>query len=48
LIIHEEKLIGTIQLLYKAGTFDIDYFSRGEHKETILFIHGLGGAKENY
>jgi pimeloyl-ACP methyl ester carboxylesterase len=40
--------IKTLQLLYKGKTFDIEYFFRLGDKETILFIHGLGGAKENY
>lgn len=40
--------IRTIQLFYKDKTFDIEYFFREGNKETILFIHGLGGAKENY
>lgn len=33
---------------YKGRTFDMEYFFRQGQKETILFIHGLGGAKENY
>lgn len=40
--------IKTVQLLYKSKTFDIEYFTREGHKETVLFIHGLGGAKENF
>ena len=40
--------IRTLDLLYKGNTFTIEYFFRQGHKETILFIHGLGGAKENY
>jgi pimeloyl-ACP methyl ester carboxylesterase len=40
--------IKTIQLSYKDKTFDIEYFFREGQKETIVFIHGLGGAKENY
>lgn len=40
--------IRTIELLYKGKAFNIEYFFRAGHKETILFIHGLGGAKENY
>jgi pimeloyl-ACP methyl ester carboxylesterase len=28
--------------------FNIEYFYREGHKETILLLHGLGGAKENY
>jgi pimeloyl-ACP methyl ester carboxylesterase len=34
--------------LYKGKAFNIEYFFREGHKETILFIHGLGGAKENF
>jgi len=40
--------IRTIQLLYKGKPFDIEYFIREGTKEKIVFIHGLGGAKENY
>jgi pimeloyl-ACP methyl ester carboxylesterase len=44
----ETQQIRTIELLYKGKAFNIEYFFREGHKETILFIHGLGGAKENY
>jgi pimeloyl-ACP methyl ester carboxylesterase len=40
--------IRTIELNYKGKQFSIEYFLREGQKETILFIHGLGGAKENY
>lgn len=40
--------IKAIDLVYKGKAFSIEYFFREGHKETILFIHGLGGAKENY
>ncbi|MBY0426900.1 MAG: alpha/beta hydrolase [Cytophagales bacterium] len=40
--------IKTVNLLYKSRAFDIEYFIREGQKETILFIHGLGGAKENF
>jgi pimeloyl-ACP methyl ester carboxylesterase len=40
--------IRTIDVLYKGKTFSIEYFVREGHKETILLVHGLGGAKENY
>jgi pimeloyl-ACP methyl ester carboxylesterase len=40
--------IKTVEILYKGKSFNIEYFFREGHKETILFIHGLGGAKENY
>jgi len=35
-------------ILYKEKVFDIEYFFREGHKETIVLLHGLGGAKENY
>jgi pimeloyl-ACP methyl ester carboxylesterase len=37
-----------IELHYKNKSFNIEYFLREGQKETIVFIHGLGGAKENY
>lgn len=40
--------IKTIELSYKKRTFNIEYFFREGQEETILFVHGLGGAKENY
>jgi pimeloyl-ACP methyl ester carboxylesterase len=40
--------ITTTNLSYKGKTFIIEYFFREGPKETILFIHGLGGAKENF
>jgi pimeloyl-ACP methyl ester carboxylesterase len=40
--------ISTVELLHKDKAFNIEYFFRKGHKETIVFIHGLGGAKENY
>ena len=40
--------IKTIELLYKGKTFNIEYFFRAGQKETVLFVHGLGGAKENF
>jgi pimeloyl-ACP methyl ester carboxylesterase len=40
--------IRTIELLYKDKPFNLEYFFRPGRKETIVFIHGLGGAKENY
>jgi pimeloyl-ACP methyl ester carboxylesterase len=40
--------ISTVELLHKDKTFNIEYFFRQGQKETIVFIHGLGGAKENY
>jgi pimeloyl-ACP methyl ester carboxylesterase len=40
--------ISTIEIQYKNRTFDIEYFIRKGTDQTILFIHGLGGAKENF
>ncbi len=38
----------TMPILYKGKLFDIEYFFREGNKETIVFLHGLGGSKENY
>jgi pimeloyl-ACP methyl ester carboxylesterase len=40
--------IKTIDILYKDKSFNIEFFYRQGHKETIVLLHGLGGAKENY
>lgn len=40
--------IRTIQIRYKEQNIDIEFFHRKGDKDTILFVHGLGGAKENY
>jgi pimeloyl-ACP methyl ester carboxylesterase len=40
--------IRTMQILYKGKVFDIEYFHRKGHKKTLVLLHGLGGAKENY
>lgn len=40
--------IRTVPILFKERIFDIEYFIREGHGETIVLIHGLGGAKENY
>src|SRR5690349_3212098 len=40
--------IRTIDVRYKDKTFNIEFFYRQGHKETIVLLHGLGGAKENY
>jgi len=40
--------IRSLQLLYREKIFDIEYFYRQGNEETILFVHGLGGAKENF
>jgi len=44
----ETPQIRAIEILYKGKVFSIEYFFRKGQKETILFIHGLGGAKENF
>ena len=44
----ETPKIKTIELLYKDKAFTVEYFLREGLKETILFIHGPGGSKENY
>jgi pimeloyl-ACP methyl ester carboxylesterase len=36
------------EVLYKGRSFSIEYFYRQGQKETIVLLHGLGGAKENY
>ena len=40
--------IKTANISYKNKNFDIEYFFRKGHKETLVLLHGLGGAKENY
>lgn len=40
--------LDTLQLVYNGRTFTIEYFFRQGDKETIVMLHGLGGAKENY
>jgi pimeloyl-ACP methyl ester carboxylesterase len=40
--------IKTMQVAYREKIFDIEYFYRKGNKETIVLLHGLGGAKENY
>jgi pimeloyl-ACP methyl ester carboxylesterase len=40
--------IRTAEILYKDRIFNIEYFYRQGQKETIVLLHGLGGAKENY
>src|SRR5205085_4889226 len=40
--------IKTIEILHKDRIFNIEYFYRQGHKETVLLLHGLGGSKENY
>jgi pimeloyl-ACP methyl ester carboxylesterase len=40
--------IRTADLSYKGRPYNIEYFFRPGNKETIVLIHGLGGAKENF
>jgi hypothetical protein len=40
--------IRAMKILYKGKVFDIEYFHRKGHKKTLVLLHGLGGAKENY
>ena len=40
--------IKTANISYKDKIFSIEYFFRQGQKETIVLLHGLGGAKENY
>jgi pimeloyl-ACP methyl ester carboxylesterase len=40
--------IRTAEILYRGRKYNIEYFFRQGHKETIVLLHGLGGAKENY
>lgn len=38
----------TLSVRYKSQEFTIEYFDREGGLQTILLLHGLGGAKENY
>src|SRR5687768_15724916 len=40
--------IENVELLYRNKKYTIEYFIRSGEKGTILFVHGLGGCKENY
>lgn len=40
--------IGTKQVTHRGRSYAIEYFIRHGDKGTILFVHGLGGAKENF
>lgn len=40
--------IKSLEIQYKERAFNIEYFYRKGTAETILFVHGLGGAKENF
>src|SRR5271170_5227770 len=44
----ETPQIKVLEVLYKERAFSIEYFYRQGQKETIVLLHGLGGAKENY
>jgi predicted esterase len=48
MMIKKTPEIKTVEVLYKDKTFSIEYFYRQGQKETIVLLHGLGGAKENY
>jgi pimeloyl-ACP methyl ester carboxylesterase len=37
-----------MQVLYRDRIFEIEYFHRKGYGETLVLLHGLGGAKENY
>lgn len=47
-MIKQTPQIRTMQVMYKGLPFNLEYFYREGQKETILFVHGLGGAKENF
>lgn len=47
-MIKKTPKIDNLQLQYKERIFNIEYFFRQGEKETIVMLHGLGGAKENY
>lgn len=40
--------IRSITIHYKGRTFSLEYFNRPGEAGTIIFVHGLGGAKENF
>ena len=40
--------IKSTDVFYKDRVFNLEYFYRQGDKETIILLHGLGGAKENY
>lgn len=44
----ETPQIKVAEVLYKERVFSIEYFYRQGREETIVLLHGLGGAKENY
>lgn len=44
----ETPQIKVAEIAYKDKIFSIEYFFRRGQKETIVLLHGLGGAKENY
>ena len=47
-MIKKTPQIKVAKVLYKEKLFSIEYFYRPGQKETIVLVHGLGGAKENY
>lgn len=40
--------IKNTEILYRDKIFNIEYFYRPGKKQTLVLLHGLGGAKENY
>jgi pimeloyl-ACP methyl ester carboxylesterase len=48
MMIKKTPQIKVAEVLYKEKLFSIEYFYRPGQKETFVFVHGLGGAKENY
>jgi len=47
-MINKSPQIGTMEVSYRDKLFNIEYFYRQGHKKTLVLLHGLGGAKENY
>lgn len=47
-MIKKTPKIDSLQLQYKEKIFNVEYFYRQGDKETLVLLHGLGGAKENY
>ena len=40
--------INTADILYRNRCYNVEYFIRDGAKGTIVFVHGLGGCKENF
>jgi len=47
-MIKHSPQIKTLEVTYRQRAFKIEYFFRQGTRETIVMVHGLGGAKENY